>query len=222
MSGINRVQGFRDTLERATTYDSWGQVLEAADEYQKLEKDITSAIENGLSLFNEHQIKFLSRLTVVVQMRVKASLELNGEVGIRLDQVQKMLPLLDKLPERVPAEFPIHIGGMSGNVDALINLSMQKQQSNMRQKSQKPTKAPVSIPKLTRSNTMDDEDEDDEDDEDDGAEAGAKPGGGSLLPRKRFPANTAISITIERIQIKEPESFIEPTSQFPSTTGMAA
>ena len=47
-----------------------------------------------------------------------------GEVGIRLDQVQKMLPLLDKLPERVPAEFPIHIGGMSGNVDALINLSM--------------------------------------------------------------------------------------------------
>lgn len=35
-----------------------------------------------------------------------------------------MLPLLDKLPERVPAEFPIHIGGMSGNVDALINLSM--------------------------------------------------------------------------------------------------
>ena len=80
----------------------------------------------------------------------------------------------------------------------------------MRQKSQKPTKAPVSIPKLTRSNTMDDEDEDDEDDEDDGAEAGAKPGGGSLLPRKRFPANTAISITIERIQIKEPESFIEP------------
>jgi len=100
---------------------------------------------------------------------------------------------------------------MSGNVDALINLSMQKQQSNLaRQKSQKPPKnAPVSIPKLSRNNTMDDEDDDDDDD-DDGGDTDAKPGGGSLQPRKRFPANTAISITIERIQLKDAESFIEP------------
>ena len=47
-----------------------------------------------------------------------------GEVGIRLEQVQKMLPLLDKLPERVPAEFPIHIGGMQSSVDAMLNMSM--------------------------------------------------------------------------------------------------
>ena len=32
----------------------------------------------GLAIFNEHQIKFLSRLTIVVQMRIKAALELNG------------------------------------------------------------------------------------------------------------------------------------------------
>lgn len=52
----------------------------------------------GLSLFNEHQIKFLSRLTVVVQMRVKASLELNG---------------VHSSPPRLPINMLPHGGSLS-------------------------------------------------------------------------------------------------------------
>lgn len=34
--------------------------------------------------------------------------------------------------------------------------------------------------------------------------------GGSLLPRQVFPGKTAISIRIDKIKLKDPNSYIEP------------
>lgn len=42
ITGAKRVAQFRDSLERATGFDSWGQVVEAVDEYEKLAKVVVT------------------------------------------------------------------------------------------------------------------------------------------------------------------------------------
>lgn len=91
--------------------------------------------------FKEHQVKFLSMLTRAVQLRAKASLDLSGwiylliqnfalknktgEIGIRLEQVQKLIPLLEKLPDQVPAQFPIEVKGLRQDIDSMLPVFKQ-------------------------------------------------------------------------------------------------
>ena len=60
--------------------------------------------------------------------------------------------------------------------------------------------AAISLPKVTTT-SQDDEDED---------ELVGEATGGTLAPRLHFPGQTNVTIRIEKIQVKEPASYIEP------------
>eukprot|EP00039_Didymoeca_costata_P000666 m.46739 g.46739 ORF g.46739 m.46739 type:complete len:332 (-) comp10401_c0_seq1:3810-4805(-) len=207
----NRVQAFRDSLQRATTFDSWGQVVEAGDEYAKLVKDIAKAIENEEADFKEHQVKFLSMLTRAVQLRAKASLDLSGEIGIRLEQVQKLIPLLEKLPDQVPAQFPIEVKGLRQDIDSMLPVFKQKQekkkQAIQKQESRFKQKKESQAKKLEKEKEKAPPEEEEE--EEDVVKPEQKPGG-TLSIRKRFPGNTGITIRILYITLQDANTYIEP------------
>jgi hypothetical protein len=168
-----------------------------------------------MQVFNEHQIKFLSRMIRAVQKRAQSSLDLSGEVGVTVLQIMQLLPLLEKLPENVPAEFPIEVYGKGEDMDAVLgSMAIQAERA--------PERAPGRIQAPQGNQNPGPEDEYDEEEEDDGGDhqgsgaglssqektAGA---GGTLQPRKRFPTHTGISILIDKIRLKDADQYFEPT-----------
>jgi len=237
----NRVQNFRDTLERATTYDSWGQVLEANDEYMRLVKSVTAAIAQNKGeppvkgekpkaleqVFNDQQVKFLSRMIRAVQKRAQSSLDLSGETGIKLMDIMQLLPMLDELPETVPPEFPIEVFGKGEDMDAVLGSMTAQAQIGGGNSGGGGGVDAASARSVGggggggRGRGRAAPDEYGSDDEDGGPTNAAMGGlsgqekeasaGGTLLARKRFPTHTGISILIDKIRLKDADQYFEPT-----------
>jgi hypothetical protein len=125
MALINRILGIRDILERATTFDTWGQVLEADVEYKKMIGEIAALTKTGEPMpFIDSQVKFMDNCAAAVHMRSKAAQELEGEFGIRLDQVMRLIPMIEPtmcVPEPDIDEFPIkEVLAQSRNLDEIF------------------------------------------------------------------------------------------------------
>ena len=73
-----RVAQWTDTLERACGFDSWGQMLEASEEYEKVTAEIKTALTSQDMPFNEGQAKFLNKTAVAASLRAKAAQDLTG------------------------------------------------------------------------------------------------------------------------------------------------
>eukprot|EP00041_Stephanoeca_diplocostata_P015279 m.291600 g.291600 ORF g.291600 m.291600 type:complete len:367 (-) comp19980_c0_seq2:199-1299(-) len=115
----NRLSGFRDTLARAATFDSWGQVLEADREYRKLVSDIQDSFSKVP--LAEEQMKFLNKLAAAVLQRAKTAQDLTGEYGLRLEQIQVLIPMVAALHFETPPVFPIpDIVGLQRDLQSII------------------------------------------------------------------------------------------------------
>ncbi|EGD79766.1 hypothetical protein PTSG_10751 [Salpingoeca rosetta] len=175
-----RVAQWSDTLDRACGFDSWGQVLEACNEYEKVTSDIKKALTSQDMPFNEGQAKFLNKTAVAASLRAKAAQDLSGApTGITLPQMKQVVSLLKELPDSVPL-FPLK------EVSELKHL----------------------IPEPSKTSAAADVIHDDEDEDEEGPAELVK--GGSLLPRRSFPGKTNITIRIDKIKLKDPSQYIEP------------
>ncbi len=83
---MNRLALLRDGLERAMLYDSWGQMVEAADEYEAISKETQTWLLTQASLSEESKKNWL-RVAVVVQMRAKSAEDLSGCVHKHIDYI---------------------------------------------------------------------------------------------------------------------------------------
>lgn len=86
------------------------KVVEAVDEYEKLNKGIMKVLTSGEQALKEDQQKFLNKLAIVCGIRAKAAQDLSGEFDgdLTVEQMKLLLPALKELctSQTVPA-FPI-------------------------------------------------------------------------------------------------------------------
>jgi hypothetical protein len=90
------------------------QVVEAVEEYEKLNKGITKMLSSGDQNFTESQQRFLNKLAIVGGKRAKAAQDLTGDLdsdtNISVEQIRSLLPPLKELgtSNTTPA-FPFEI-----------------------------------------------------------------------------------------------------------------
>ncbi len=107
------VSQWRDAMERAMGFDSWGQMLEASEEYEKLFKSVKHAVSLEDGTFNDDRVRFLNKMILVVSCRAVAAQDLSGETnGIRLEHIRKIAPALVRLLDSLVPEFPVSVAGL--------------------------------------------------------------------------------------------------------------
>eukprot|EP00049_Salpingoeca_infusionum_P018521 m.357614 g.357614 ORF g.357614 m.357614 type:complete len:310 (+) comp17885_c0_seq1:206-1135(+) len=178
---------WRDMLERATQFDSWGQLVEACNEYTKLANSIRNLlVSEQREAFPDSIATFMNKASVAVRQRIQSAQDLSGaEEAMSLRKVQSIGTALKSIPDQVPA-FPID--GIQADKHIIPD---------------RPRKA--SADQQTSVATV----LDDSDDEDDTTQA-AEIKGGSLLPRSTFPGQRNITIRIDKIKIKDASSYFDP------------
>eukprot|EP00051_Salpingoeca_urceolata_P027499 m.481752 g.481752 ORF g.481752 m.481752 type:complete len:315 (+) comp22309_c0_seq1:207-1151(+) len=190
VAGTKRVAEWRDMLERAIGFDSWGQVVEAVEEYERLSKSVKKTVEANDGQFPEEALRWIQKLGAVAKIRSQTAEDLSGDVTLlQLREVKDVQAALQDFDPQAPVpEFPVFVAEIKKQLDAL------------------PAPKP-SPPKVSARSIL--EGSDDEDDED--LDAGsATRGGGSLLPKKVFHSGTSVMVRIEKIKLKDPLQYIEP------------
>lgn len=197
-AGAKRVAQWVDSLERATTFDSWGQLVEALDEYDQLSRSIRASLSSNECQFADEPVRFLNRLMIVINMRAQATQDLTSESALKLSDMKQLTSYLKELPNECPSDFPIHVKGLRQQFEdmpVIIPTARAVVDERPPPNLKKPKAASSPIPG-----------EDDEEDEE-----VSKASGGSLLPRPRFPAGkTNVTMRVEKIQLKDPGQYFDP------------
>lgn len=188
---MNRLAQLRDGLERALLFDSWGQMVEAATEYESLAKDTQTWLQTQHTLSEESKKNWI-RVAVVLSMRAKSAEDLTGsEVVMRLEDVRKVQSWLQEIMTNPLVPFPVDNDAIRRQV-----------QANFRTTVMSPQKAKAAVVQVDNGS---DEEEVDNDDVKEKSK-----GGSTLKPMPQFEHGTAITITIDRIKLKDPGQYIEP------------
>lgn len=93
MSDVNKtVQKWHASFRKATDFDSWGQLVEAIDEYQILARQLQKEVQaTNSTVFNEEQKKTLGKIATCLEMR-SASLQCNTQTTeeFQLEDLKKL------------------------------------------------------------------------------------------------------------------------------------
>lgn len=197
---VKRVAQFRDTLERAIGFDSWGQLVEATDEYNKVAKSVQAALADTSLVLTEEHNRFLQKVVAAVGMRTKACTDLTGaNPPPSIEQMRLLVDALRDLPTHI-SEFPIQV-------------------TEIRKANPVVASAPAAAAEIPRasstlktagSKTTSAVPNDSDGEEEESAVAVASHGSGSLKPKTKFPGQTNVVLKIEKIKLKEKETLIEP------------
>ena len=109
-----RVERWVDWLERAAGFDTWGQVIEANDEYEALSRDIRAAMDDKELVFDDARSRFLNRTMIASTLRATATTDLTGRVdGISLEDISAVIESLKSVLAASDAgavpDFPVEI-----------------------------------------------------------------------------------------------------------------
>uniref|UniRef100_A0A8D3BAW4 Axin interactor, dorsalization associated n=1 Tax=Scophthalmus maximus TaxID=52904 RepID=A0A8D3BAW4_SCOMX len=92
MSDVNKtVQKWHASFKKGTDFDSWGQLVEAIDEYQILARQLQKEVQSsGSSDFTEEQKKTLGKIATCLEMR-SASLQCTqSKEDFKLEDLKKL------------------------------------------------------------------------------------------------------------------------------------
>ncbi|XP_072167800.1 axin interactor, dorsalization-associated protein-like [Diadema setosum] len=186
------VTRWQASLRKGTDFDSWGQVVEAVEEYQMLSKHLNREMNAKPSVFSESQKKTLQRITVCLELRGQTLQSPNATNELSLEDVKKLDAALQDLLSSSPAEFPIEIPA---------SLLQTRQKS----------------PRRNFEIDMEgDEEEDVEEDEEDvepqlqSKAQNIKPTGTLLSRIAHEPGTTGLTIHIEKIGLKDASVYLDP------------
>ncbi|XP_019953137.1 axin interactor, dorsalization-associated protein isoform X1 [Paralichthys olivaceus] len=187
MSDVNKtVQKWLCSFKKATDFDSWGQLVEAIDEYHILARQLQKEVQSTSSSdFTEEQKKTLGKIATCLEMR-SASLQCTqSKEDFKLEDLKKLETIIKNLLT-YNKEFPFDV-------------------------------QPVPLRKILAPG--EEENLELEEEEDAAAGAGsteafpprAPASQGTLLPRlPSEPGMTLLTITIEKIGLKDAGQCIDP------------
>ncbi|XP_033635278.1 axin interactor, dorsalization-associated protein A-like [Asterias rubens] len=183
---------WRTSLTRGIGHDSWGQLVEAVDEYQMLSKQILRESSFNATLFNDNQKKTLSKVAACLALRSKALQSPHDTDGFTLEELKKVDSALETLLSGAQTEFPVAV----------------------------PAEAALFRPTTQTGNfelDLDgDEIDDDQENEESGAKTAAVTSPGIKPLGKLFPmiphekGTTNLTVRVEKIGLKSISSYLDP------------
>jgi len=100
-------------LKDALNADSWGQSLEATEEYERLARLIQQDI-GEMSLTADEKV-LCAKVRFALLERAAALQDLTGKAGIKSDEAKRLAPVMDDLFERPIKQFPIALPNFTIN-----------------------------------------------------------------------------------------------------------
>uniref|UniRef100_A0A8C3A585 Axin interactor, dorsalization associated n=1 Tax=Cyclopterus lumpus TaxID=8103 RepID=A0A8C3A585_CYCLU len=185
MSEVNKtIQKWHASFEKGTDFDSWGQLVEAIDEYQILARQLQKEVQStNASDFTEEQKKTLGKIATCLEMR-SASLQCTqSKEDFKLEELKKLETIIQNILT-YNKEFPFDVQPVPS----------------------RKILAPGEEESL--------EEEEEEEEEDAAAGAGSTEGcliRGTLLPRlPSEPGMMLLTLKIEKIGLKDAGQCIDP------------
>ncbi|XP_040286413.1 axin interactor, dorsalization-associated protein isoform X1 [Bufo bufo] len=191
MSDLSKtLQKWNASFRKGTDFDSWGQLVEAIDEYQILARQLQKEAQTpaNSSDFTEDQKKTIGKISTCLELRGAALQSTQSQEGFKLEDIKKLEPILDNLLT-YNKEFPFDV-------------------------------QPVSLRRILAPGEEENLEVEEEEEEEGGAGVGSAdsiparvPGAiqGTLLPRlPSEPGMTLLTIRIEKIGLKDAGQCIDP------------
>ncbi|KAJ3607012.1 hypothetical protein NHX12_026527 [Muraenolepis orangiensis] len=110
MSDVNKtIQKWHASFSKGTDFDSWGQLVEAIDEYQILARQLQKEVQStNSSDFTEDQKKTLGKFATCLEMR-SGSLQCSQPTGdFRLEDLKSLEPIIKNILT-YNKEFPFDV-----------------------------------------------------------------------------------------------------------------
>ncbi|XP_066849780.1 axin interactor, dorsalization-associated protein isoform X2 [Anser cygnoides] len=205
------LQRWGASFRKGTDFDSWGQLVEAIDEYQilarHLQKEAQSQHNN--SEFTEDQKKTIAKIATCLELRSAALQSTQSQDEFKLEDLKKLEPRGSRkfqLSYVLPAFLDSHSGSL--NMQVLKNILTYNKEFPF-------DVQPVPLRKILAPGE-EEHLEFEEDDEEGGAGAGSPDSfparvPGTLLPRlPSEPGMTLLTINIEKIGLKDAGQCIDP------------
>ncbi|XP_053568505.1 axin interactor, dorsalization-associated protein isoform X2 [Bombina bombina] len=111
MSDINKtLQKWLASFRKGTDFDSWGQLVEAIDEYQILARHLQKEAQSpaNSSDFTEDQKKTIGKIATCLELRSAALQSTQSEEGFQLEDVKQLEPILNNILT-YNKEFPFDV-----------------------------------------------------------------------------------------------------------------
>ncbi|NP_001083192.1 axin interactor, dorsalization-associated protein A [Xenopus laevis] len=111
MSDMNKIlHKWSASLKKGTDFDSWGQLVEAIDEYQILARQLQKEAQSpaNSSDFTEDQKKTIGKIATCLGLRSAALQYTQSQEGFTLEDVKKLEPILSSIVT-FNKEFPFDV-----------------------------------------------------------------------------------------------------------------
>ncbi|XP_031438120.1 axin interactor, dorsalization-associated protein isoform X2 [Clupea harengus] len=182
MSDVTKtIQKWHASFKKGTDFDSWGQLVEAVDEYHILARQLQKEVQSTNSHdFSEDQKKTLGKLATCLEMRC---VSLQSEEEFKLEDMKKLEPIIKNLLT-YNKDFPFDVQPVPlrkilapGEEE---NLDVEEEEEDNATGAGSPESFPSRVP-------------------------------GTLLPRlPSEPGMTLLTIKIEKIGLKDAGQCIDP------------
>ncbi|XP_075060397.1 axin interactor, dorsalization-associated protein isoform X1 [Mixophyes fleayi] len=98
------------SFRKGTDFDSWGQLVEAIDEYQILARQLQKEVQlpANSSDFTEDQKKIIGKIATCLELRSAALQSTHSQEGFQLEDLKKLEPILDNILT-YNKEFPFDV-----------------------------------------------------------------------------------------------------------------
>ncbi|XP_022782248.1 axin interactor, dorsalization-associated protein-like [Stylophora pistillata] len=98
------------SFEKGKDFDSWGQLVEAAEEYSRLARDLKKHCTLGNKMFQEEQKKLMLKMSACFEKRSKTLLSTQArDDEISFDDIKKVGEVLRNLNVGWNSPFPVRI-----------------------------------------------------------------------------------------------------------------
>ncbi|XP_071834373.1 axin interactor, dorsalization-associated protein A-like isoform X2 [Apostichopus japonicus] len=192
-------------LMKGVDCDSWGLLVEAVEEYQKLSRQVMYEVGHSSTLTNK-QKQTLNKIAACLELRAQTLQKPQDREGISLDELKRLESSLISLQNNAACEFPVDF-----SINPLMTQRLNIQRGNF--------EIDLEGDEIDGQQVRDDSDED-EDDKTSRAEsrlqdlrvshASIKPAG-TLLPRIPPEAGkTNLTIRIDKLGLKDLFTYLDP------------
>ncbi|XP_068135784.1 axin interactor, dorsalization-associated protein isoform X2 [Hyperolius riggenbachi] len=104
------LQRWKASFNKGADFDSWGQLVEAIDEYHILARQLQKEAQSpaNSSDFTEEQKKTIGKIATCLELRSAALQSTQSQEGFKLEDIKKLEPVLDNLLT-YNKEFPFDV-----------------------------------------------------------------------------------------------------------------
>uniref|UniRef100_UPI00398F1797 axin interactor, dorsalization-associated protein isoform X1 n=1 Tax=Pristiophorus japonicus TaxID=55135 RepID=UPI00398F1797 len=100
MTDINKtIQKWHASFKKGTDFDSWGQLVEAIDEYQILARHLQKEVQStaNSSEFSEDQKKTLGKIATCLELRSRALQTTQSQEEFKLEDLKTLEPIIKNI-----------------------------------------------------------------------------------------------------------------------------